>query len=261
MWPFKRKKQEPQVEQLPATPANSIFSIPGNWAGFEEFHGELLTATGAAYMVVGDSMINGMDKRQYKLEFYDAEERMEQAFRVAGKSTAIEEQVLKEIAGHKAVIYLLGETGNLEDAALFAKAGLALLNAGGIAINVETAGKAFSKSAWQEVMAEVPDVDLYQLFVYDSIISDDGTVFSCGMHNLGYKDTVVSGEDSADAINLIRLFGYYQLADQPAIRHGQTFQPTAGSPHYQVTEEFNSPHEPGSIHHNPFGIWRLTKID
>jgi hypothetical protein len=100
---------------------------------------------------------------------------------------------------------------------------------------------------------------LYELFVVDSITSEDGTVFSCGMHNLGLRDTIVSGEDFQDAADLIKIFGYYQLIDKPVIKENQTFQIDTESPIFRITTELHPPYGEDGPFYNPYGVWRLTR--
>lgn len=251
MWPFKN----------PVKPTKSVICIPGNWKDFEYFHGSLIISSGASYMVVGNILINGKGKRHYSFEFCEHDPRMKDSFRVAGRVTEISDETLEEIANHKYVIYISGETGNLEEAEKIARAGMAVLNTGGIALKIESAGKAFSKSMWLEFMADFePERHLYDMFVLGSIIDKDGTVFSCGMHNLGLKDTIVSDEEFEDAVDLIRIFGYYQIVDKPDIKNNQTFQIGPGSPLFRITNELHPPNANSEFFHNPFGMWRLAKI-
>jgi hypothetical protein len=257
MWPFKKPVKEPD-----AKPAKSVICIPGNWKDFEDFHGSLIVTSGASYMVVGNILINGKDKRHYSFEFCDRDPRMKDSFRVAGRVTEIGDETLEEIADHKYVIYISGETESLEGAEQIARAGMAVLNTGGIALKIESAGKAFSKAMWLEFMTDFePERHLYDMFVLDSIIDTDGTVFSCGMHNLGLKDSIVSNEEFEDAMGLIRIFGYYQIVDKPDIKNNQTFQPSPESPLFRITNELHPPYANNEVFHNPFGMWRLAKID
>ncbi len=257
MWPFKK-----QTKESTSTPVKSIICIPGNWTDFQDFKESLIVSSGATYMVVGNILLTGKDQHHYSLEFCERDPKMKDAFGIAGRITGITEETLDEIAGHKHIIFISGETGSLHEAERIAQAGLALLDAGGIGLKVESTGKAFSKSMWVEFMANFdPESQLYEMFVLDSIIDKEGTVFSCGMHNLGLRDTIVSNEQFEDAMHLIRIFGYYQIVDKPVIRNNQTFRQDLESPLFRVTNELHPPYEHNEIFHNPFGMWRLTRIN
>jgi hypothetical protein len=255
MWPFKKEKKS--VTKI----AKSIICITGNWVDFEDFHQSLILSSGAAYMVVGDLLINGRDQRHYTFEFCEHDVRMRDSFAVAGKVNNVSEAFLDEIDKHSYVIYISGETGDFEEAAHIARAGNAILKAGGSGIKVESAGKAFTGARWTELMENFETHYLYEMFVLDSIIDNDGTVYSCGMQNLGLKDTIVSGEEVTDAMDLIRIFGYYQIVDLPVIENNQTFRKDAVSPVFKITDEQHPRNEGHETFENPFGMWRLTQLN
>ena len=257
MWPFKKKDKTPAVK---AKVAKTILCIPGNWEDFDDFKDSLIASTEAEYLTVGDFLINGKRKRHYTFEFCERDEKMKASFAVAGKVTRVREDFLDEIENHKYVVYISGDTGNLEEAEHIVHAGNAILKAGGIGIKIETTGKAFEKSRWMELLVDFESHRLYEMFVLDSIIDEDGTVFSCGMQNIGLKDTIVSGEGFQDAVDLIKIFGYYQIVDKPVIHNNQTFQKSAGASIYRITDEPHPRYEGHETFENPFGMWRLTRV-
>ncbi len=195
------------------------------------------------------------------IEFCERDDRMEESFRHAGKVTGVTDGFLNEIGKHTYVIYIYGETGNMDEAKHIAFAGAAILKAGGLGIKIETAGKAFEKNKWLGFIETFKPAYLYKMFVVDSIINMDGTVYSCGMHNLGYMDTIISGEEFQKAVGLISMFGYYQIIDKPTILKGQTFSTEIGSPRYRIMEEQNQPNKGHELFENPLGMWRLTRMD
>jgi hypothetical protein len=256
MWPFKKHSKESERKL-----AKTVLCIPGNWIDFEDFQKSLIVSSAAAYMVVGDILINGKEQRHYSIEFCNRDVQMENSFRVAGRTTGIEEDELLQLGDHRHVIYVTGETGSLREAKYIARAGLALLEAGGTGLKVESTGIAFSKIMWIDMVANLNrERDLYAMFVLESIVKDDGTVFSSGMHNLGFKDTLISNEKFEDAVSLIRTFGYYQIVENPIVKNNQTFQIGPGFPLYRITNELHPPYAEGETFYNPFGMWRLAKI-
>jgi hypothetical protein len=256
MWPFKKSKKQPDQQV-----ANTILCIPGNWEDRDDLLRSLVLSSSGEYMAAGNILLNSKDTRLYSFEFCEHDIRMKESFRSAGRVTGIGEDILEGIADHTYVVYISGETGSLEEAEHIAKAGFALLNAGGTGLKVESTGKAFSKAKWEEFMANFePERHLYDMFVLDSITTDDGTVFSYGMRNIGFKDMIISNEEFADANELLRIFGYYQIVDKPEIKNNQTFQKAAGSPIFRITDELSPPYENNETFQNPFGMWRLTRI-
>ena len=169
------------------------------------------------------------------------------------------EVFLEEIGKHNSVVYISAPTGSLQETEHIAFAAEALLKAGGIGVKVETAGKAFEKEAWLTLTTNFQEHYTYEMFVIDSLVEEDGTTFSCGMQNLGLKDTIVSDLPFQEAVDLIRIFGYYQVVDKPVILPNQTFTPTPDSTIYRITEEDNPPYKSEEQLGNPFGVWRLTR--
>lgn len=255
MWPFKKRNSQQTLQE-----AKVILCIPGNWNNFEHFQESLIVTSGAQYMVVADMLISGERQRHYKLEFCDRDDKMKASFAVAGKVTGMTESFLDEIAQHKHVVYIIGETGSLQDAENIAYAGNAILKAGGTGIKIESAGKAFDKKKWADFFDRFEPHLLYKMFVLDSITDEDGTVFSCGMQNLGLKDTIISGEEFQYAVDLIILFGYYQIIDKPVIMNGQTFRKNMESPIFRITAEAQPRYQDHETFANPFGMWRLSRI-
>jgi len=212
------------------------------------------------YMVAGGILINVNENRHYTIEFCERDERMKESFAAAGMVTRVTGEFLDEVDKHTYVVYVSGETGSLAAAENIARAGTEVLKAGGIGVKIESAGKAFSKDKWLGRMERLSEDSLYELFVVGSITSEDGTVFSCGMHNLGLRDTIVSGEDFQDAADLIKIFAYYQLIDKPVIKENQTFSIDKESPVFRISIELHPPYEEEGSFYNPYGVWRLTRV-
>jgi len=239
--------------------AKSILCIPGNWTDFEDFRKSLIVTTDADYLILGKILIDGKRQRHYTIDFCERDERMRASFAIAGKVTMVTEDFLNEIDRHNFVIYISAESGSLEEAGYIAQAANAILKAGGTGIKIESAGKAFEKDSWVDLIENFEPHRLYEMFVLDSIMDKDGTVYSCGMHNLGLKDTIVSGEEFQDAVDLIKIFGYYQIIDNPVILNNQTFQKDSVSPVFRITNDPKPFYEGHETFGNPFGMWRLTR--
>jgi len=257
MWPLKKKSG--LNEPLPVTSA-TIICVPGIWNGIDEIKNAIFSLTGGEYLIVGDMLISVERERHYKLEIRGRDERVKHAFKYAGAATTISEEFLNELEKHNYLVYISGETGSLTEAENIAFAAAAVLKTGGIGIKIETAGKAFEKNRWLQLIKTFEETDLYQMFVADATTDKKDLVWSCGMHNLGLKDSIVSGEEYQKALDLITIFGYYQIFDKPTIVPNQIFQPGPQSPQYKITNERNQPYRNIELFENPYGMWRLTKI-
>jgi hypothetical protein len=257
MWPFDNKNKSKVTE--PKKIVESVICIPGTWEDWDKFKLSLISSSEMKYMAIGNILMDVNRKKNFAIEFCDYDPKMEKSFATAGKATRMTEHALVEIGNHKNVIYISTQTGNLEDVESIAFAAAAILKAGGLGIKIETAGKAFENERWFKLLETFDEANLYEMFVLDSILDENGTVFSCGMHNLGLKDTIISGQDFQDAVGLISTFGCYQIIDKPTIHNNQTFSVDTNSPKFRIIDEQNKPYKNQDLFDNPYGMWRLTK--
>lgn len=240
MWPFKKRILQKDITPKTFT---TVICIPGVWNSWEEFILSIVGATNGEYLAAGNILTNVKNEKHYTIGFCERDDKMIESFRYAGMVTRVTDIFLDEIGNHKHIIYISGQTGNLKDAEHIAFAAEAVLKTGGIGIKIETAGKAFEGDRWSNLLENFEESNLYQMFVVDSIVNKEGTVYSCGMQNLGYKDTIVSGEEFQQSVALISIFGYYQIVDKPTILNRQTFSKDIESPRFRITEELNQPYE------------------
>ncbi len=258
MWPFKSKHIE-----LPKAIINTIICIPGYWENitdiFSMSNGSIM-AVGGVLMDIGGALMGVEKQVHFGFEFCERDERIRLAFEVAGSVTGVSADFLEEIDQHKSVIYINANTGNYDDIKLMAQMAAKLVDSGGIGVKVETTGKAFEKDKWISLSKVGSDADMYTLFVLDSLVNENGAVYSCGMHNLGLKDTVVSGLEVEESLRLISLFNYYQVIDKPVIKSNQTFSTEVDAPRYIILDELNQPYKGMELFENPFGMWRLSNI-
>ena len=167
---------------------------------------------------------------------------------------------LQIIGEHHHIVYLIGKGGTFIDAHHMALAGNAILKSGGLGVKVETAGKAFEKEQWSALLDPFVESNLYRMFVIDSIGSVDGLTYSCGMHNLGLRDTIVVGESFQESVDLIRIFSFYMIIDKPLISEGQTFSRDLESPKFRIVNESSQPNMGIELFENPYGMWRLSRV-
>lgn len=237
----------------------TVLCIPGKWKDRSEIITSIAKSNLNEFIFAGMAMLNMKTNKGFELQIEEYDKNVKESFRIAGLVNRVEEEFIEEIGDHKFVIYLIGETGNLKDAKEISEAAKAILKAGGIGIKVETTGKAFTKKQWIELLTNFEEGNLYEMFVLDAISDGNGTVYTCGMHNLGYKDAIVHGEEFQDAVELLSIFGYYQITDKPEIKAGQTFGTSIDSSVFEILEENNQPNKGDELYENSFGMWRLKR--
>ncbi len=252
------KKKQKQVLETKTKP-RTILCIPGNWKSRTEIVTAIAENNMNEFIFAGTILLNLKTNQGFELEICERDDRMKESFKWAGIINRVSAEFLNMVDNHKYVIYLSAETGSLDSAKSISEAGNAILKSGGIGIKVETTGKAFTKENWTKLLTDFEESNLYQMYVLDSISDGKGMTYTCGMHNLGLKDSIVYNEEFQDSVNLLSIFGYYQLIDKPEIHSGQTFSADMDSPIFEITEENNQPNNGDELFQNPYGMWKLQR--
>jgi hypothetical protein len=195
-------------------------------------------------------------KEGFTLEIYEHDPQLKGAFTVAGRGRLTDDD-LEAIGSHTFTLYLVAEGGSVEAAKKLLHASNGLLKAGGLAVKVESTGRAHRADQWAEFCAHDHFGNLLQ--AYATFIRGKGVYYSCGMHNLGCPDAVVEAEiHPNDAARLLHTFVGYLLVENPTLKDGETFSIDADAPRYRLFHEPCTMYEAGNPFHNPFGLWRLV---
>jgi len=237
----------------------TVLCIPGNWKSRDEIVMAIAENNGGDYLFAGLILLDIKNDLGYELEIEAYNEGMKDSFYWTGLVNQHTDEFLDEIDQHQFTVYISGETGGFESAQKIAKAGNAVLKAGGIGLKVESAGKSFTKDHWSELVSDYTIVNMYDMFVQDAIQGNNGDVYSCGMQHLGYKDTIVYYEDMSDAVDLIVDFSFSQLVDDVVFKNNQTFQANPDEPIFLVTEETSQPNAGDELFENKYGMWKLQR--
>jgi len=236
----------------------TIITVPGIWKDRSELLANILRATDGRFVYAGLVMIDTKLDAHCELLVEEHDADMSQAFQYAGKVNQLSPEFCEEIETHSNVVVLKMETGSPEAVHKLAEAVQAILMAGGLGVKIENTGIAFSAAQWRDLLEDFEKSNLYQMFVLDSLQHQDGTVASCGMHNLGFPDTIVTGVEFQEAVKVIRVFGYYQLMENPEIEAGNTFSCEPNAPVYQIQNVETYIYDDEDLFGNPYGVWRLV---
>ncbi len=244
--------------ELPAQPniarAKSVLCIPGPWKDQNAFAAAV--AENGHYLCAGGMLIDLQGKSAFNYTFESADKRMMAAFRAAGSQ--LPEQTLKAIERHRSVLYLISFELNLDGANALMRAAAAALDAGGLAVKIESAGLAHTPAQWQEFCGATLEHSAHQAFVV--YVNGAAGSYSCGMHNLGLFDASVAVTNAAHAnaaVELLRAFNWYQITETPQLEAGHSFATQESGPFYHLalaTSRF-TPIDP---FYNVFGTWQLT---
>ena len=136
---LKRNKNK-KTPELNTEKIKTVLCIPGNWNSREEIVNSIAKENLNQFIFAGMVLLNLKTNKGFELEICERDERMKTSFKYAGMINQLSEEYLDEIDQHNFVIYLSGETGNLESPKEIAEAGKAILLSGGTEIKVESAG-------------------------------------------------------------------------------------------------------------------------
>jgi hypothetical protein len=118
--------------------------------------------------------------------------------------------------------------------------GVALLDAGGMAVKVESSGIAHSGARWRELATSDDPFDHYTAFV--TLIGRADCFYSCGMHSFGLPDSAVPRDiDIQEAAQLLNVFNRYLLVQSPALVDGHTFSVAADAPCFRLRKTDATP--------------------
>ncbi len=236
-----------------------VLAVPGNWLN----RTGIVTAIaqkGRGYRLTGDMLTNPASGESFDLEIANHNPDLIETFIPAGRG----QLSLKDFAAldhHTFTLYLSGPGGSLETARQIMQAAAALLWAGGIALRVESSGTVHSAGRWLNCV-RYQDSDLTAIFEAFVMLNRQGElVFSCGMHNLGLRDGVISIKNVLEEpVQTLQTFLLYLMQENPTPKEGTIFSTQPDLPHYRLKGEKCLPYRPGDLLYNPFGWWRLNRI-
>ncbi|MEO7768609.1 MAG: DUF4261 domain-containing protein [Ferruginibacter sp.] len=236
-----------------------ILCIPGKWKDLREITTSIISKNMNEYIFAGKILLHLPTSESFEIQIQQKDSRLRNSFDIAGQGRFSDSE-LDNIDNHTFVIYLIGKGGNQSNAEKVIKAGQAILNADGLGIKVETSGKAFTKAQWTQIINYDDESKFYKAFVV-MLTTENNLVYSCGLHNIGLRDTICDSDLEVNEVNdLIRIFIYYQLFDKPQIESGQTFSKDAKSPVFRIIEEDCKIYDVTDSFFNPFGMYHLQAI-
>lgn len=193
------------------SPIQIILGIPGPWPTRPDIV-TALAGENASLLLVGDHLFNPATREMFEVDLYGPDPHLRQAFALAGR-LSLSEQDLNAIASHSHTLYIIGPGGSPEAARSIMGVTCGVLNAGGIAVKVESAGVAHSARDWFGLAQDQHLAALYRAYV--TLVGGKGSYYSCGMHCLGLRDAIVVGEmASEDAARLLQGFLLYLVTVQ-----------------------------------------------
>jgi hypothetical protein len=234
----------------------TVIGIPGLWQNRFEIMQSLVRQD---LLLTGFLLMDAQTKFAVKAEIYPHDPELAGAFAYASGGH-ISQEDLDQIAKHKHTLYLICKSQKLEDLQQLIRIGAKVLQAGGLAVKVETSGFAHPKDRWIELSQAGDEVSLYQALVCK--VQHEQGLHTCGMHQFGMRDAIVYDDklELEECAELLNQFLLYLLYEKPELNEGETFSLDEGSPWYRIGVEECTRYEPDHYFHNPHGLWTLHRV-
>ena len=229
-----------------------LMTIPGPWRGPVEFAEELAGKGG--YLLQGDRITNVVTRQSTPFGVQLHDDGLAGAFQRAGAGSISPNDVAR-IETHVCVITLRALAGSIASAAEMMNVATAVMKAGGMSVRVDSSGLVHGRHHWLRLTKDTGTAALYRAFV--NIFNDAECTYSCGMHQLGYRDAIICIPMSSEKriFHLNKFNGYvYQM--QPTLADEAEW----GDEVLRAKPEPCVLYPPGSLFHNPYGMWRITTI-
>lgn len=238
--------------------AEIVIGVPGPWRERTELI-EALVRQKADFLFAGLIFMEQSTKEACTFNFTDRDEELRQAVETGGQGTFSNEH-LDAVGRHNGVAWLIFHEPNLEKARTAARFTRALLDAGGVAVKVESSGLSHTPERWLRDWSSDDPWAIYGLFVV--LVGDEGRFYSCGMHTFDLPDAAVpSALGTEEGAKLLNLFNVYRMVESPTLNSGETFSVEDDSPRYRLSL---GPYVDGyedSPMLNPHGLWTLSPVE
>jgi hypothetical protein len=226
-----------------ATSSTSMLCIPGHWTARGDIANAMIVHGGL--MLVGNMIFDPTNKQHFAVEITERDPAIAQAFAAAGQGR-LPQDVLDHIAHHTFVLYISMPAGSLDTVRQLMWIGCHVGDAGGLAIKVESSGIAHTISKWRELAQDETPAALYRAYVV--LVHRDDTHYSCGMHNLGYREAIAD----------LEAFLGYTLLEHPTLEDGHTFSRGPNTTRCRLRSEPCTLYPDDWLFWNPYGMWHLS---
>ena len=231
-----------------------VLCIPGPWKHRDELI-QAISECDAGYVYAGHLLLEIETGFTCEVMFEGADPALPAAFAAVGPHWA-QSEAMMDVARHASVVYLSGKGGSRDAAEAMMRAAAALIDAGGLGVKVESTGIAHGPAYWTELCEQLHLQTAHRALV---VYVTGRDVYSCGMHNFGLPEAIVTPLDGdlQEAADLLRTFTHYLFAQGPVLEDGHTFSVSEGAPVYRVRTAPAMDYGAESLFNNPYGAWRL----
>jgi len=234
-----------------------IISVPGLWKDRTELV-QIVARTSGGYLLAGNILHNAKENVGFEIDVYEHDPGLAESYAMTGNER-FNDELLSDIHSHTYTVYIIADGQGFEAAKNMMNAANGLLKSGGLAVKVETAGTAYTKEEWTEIMKEEEYFSVYSSLV--TLINDDPNYTSVGMQSFGLPDSMVSTQFAPDeAADIMNNFNWYLLTSSPELNDGETIQFTEEGSTFKLTHWEDTRYEYEDAFFNPLGLWEISKL-
>lgn len=244
----------------------AIISIPGPWETEDEVKKALegdggryrLEGNEGRYRLVGNEIINVDTEESFGVKLYDFGPNKDESYKLTGNDTFSAED-LTGIRGSNLTVVFRMKLESLAGVWATVKAVKGVLDAGGLAVKIETTGIAYTKDAWYRLSASRDHMELVNHFVI--AVQGEGYLSTYGMCTFELPDVQVdyTGTNVEEVSQTLTEFNLYQMRERRVFGDGNTFRATAESKGYVVTHVVDDRHGEDTMYYNPYGLILLQE--
>jgi hypothetical protein len=231
-----------------------VLGIPGNWPTQADIVAGIVKQ--GKLVFTGNTVTDLSTQLTYSLDIHERDHNLAEMLSYTGQHS-LSPQEIERIAKHTYVLYLIGPGGMVRAARDLMQVADYLLQAGGLAVQVTTSSGGHSAAYWH-LLTQHRDQPPALFDAYVTLMANETSFFSAGMHNLGLPDALVDMPvDPNEAGELLQTFLLFTLLENPDLKDGHTFRVDPQSPLYRLSYGPCETHEPDNLMYNPYGMWRL----
>lgn len=234
-----------------------VLGIPGQWKDRADIATSIVQRSGG-YLLASQILTHACSGDHFDLDIYDPDPSLAAKVRSGGMGQ-IPEEDLRALEHHTFTLYLLSYKTGREVVGRMMDAAVALLDAGGLVVKVETAGFSVSAAQWREHASVKAAYSLYRSMV--ALVGGENDYFTCGMSAFALPDCVVFEPDLKTAFDVATEFCCYVMDEAPRLAAGHTFGVAEGAKRYRLSFGDYTCYPSGHRFHNPNGLWRLDPAE
>jgi hypothetical protein len=239
----------------PQAPVRIELRLPGPWGSVGAL-ADALEAGDTGYRFDDGKLVRDADGWRCDVGTSPHDDEIADIFACDGRLSRKE---VKAVANHAGKIHLAAPGGSVKHARAIVDAASALVKLGATGVMVDNSAATHSPTDWFSLADDPQSGGLYWIFTI--LTSGEDEVWTNGQQCLGLRDAeLVNPPDDQFAYLLVHNFLGYVYQSGRTVHAGDVVDGPGGTI-YRATHHPCTRFEPDTPFFNPFGIWRLQRLE